>query len=92
MVCTAGGVGREERGEEEGTVCTAHKKLGCIILHIGSHDSQFHGKEGRYKGTDRPNEGSITMWDRRVGLGCAGDTSTVDRQGPFCSFHMLSHG
>ena len=24
-----------------------------------------HGKEGRYKGTDRPNEGSITLLDRR---------------------------
>ena len=23
-----------------------------------------HGKGGRYKGTDRPDEGSITLWDR----------------------------
>ena len=43
-----------------------------------SQTTSPHGKGGRYKGTDRPNEGSITLWDHRSRPGYAGETSAVD--------------
>ena len=50
-----------------------------------------HGKECRYMGTDRPNKDHTV----KVGLECAGETSAVDHQGPFCLYlfsHVRAHG
>ena len=50
-----------------------------------------HGKEGRCKGTDRSNEGSITLWDRQSQPGVHGRDERGRLSGPvlFISYTCL---
>ena len=54
------------------------------------HKRPRHRKKGQYKGTDRSNEGSITLCDHRNWPGVRGRDDRGRQSGPIlCSFYVF---